>query len=49
MENFNSHANGMCAKSGGGNELKKSFIDFIKNYCCPLKTKKSPIMCPQCP
>ena len=18
-------------------------------YCCPLKTKKSPIMCPQCP
>ena len=20
-----------------------------KNYCCPLKTKKSPIMCPQCP
>ena len=21
----------------------------IGNYCCPLKTKKSPIMCPQCP
>ena len=22
---------------------------FINKYCCPLKTKKSPIMCPQCP
>ena len=21
----------------------------VFNYCCPLKTKKSPIMCPQCP
>ena len=22
---------------------------YNNNYCCPLKTKKSPIMCPQCP
>lgn len=31
MENFNAHAEGISANISGGNELKKSFIDFIKN------------------
>ena len=30
-------------------DLRKGLLIDDRNYCCPLKTKKSPIMCPQCP
>ena len=30
-------------------ELTYGAYKSNKIYCCPLKTKKSPIMCPQCP